>query len=160
MFDRNRSSNSTEMTDTPVHLLLVDGSDLNGRIAMPATTRLEAFINNADGFVPFTDHEAATQFIAKSQIASIRPLAVPRASQLSRRLAEGATFDPYNVLEVDRGSGPDAIRQAYLMKARLYHPDRFAGIDMPREMASYLKAMQQRINLAYEALSEGKTAAA
>jgi len=160
MLDRNRSSNSTEMTEAPVRIALVDGSELNGHIGMPATTRLDAFINNADRFLAFTDHDGMMQFIAKDQIAAIRPITVPRASQLSRRLAEGVTFDPYDVLEVERGSGLDAIRQAYVMKARLYHPDRFAGIDLPREMASYLKAMQQRINLAYEALSEGKSAAA
>ena len=160
MFDRNRSSNSAEMTETPVRIVLIDGSELNGHIGMPATTRLDAFINNADGFLPFTDHDGVMQFIAKTQVAAIRPIAVPRAGQLSRRLAEDTAFDPYRVLEVERGSGPDAIRQAYVMKARLYHPDRFAGTDLPREMASYLKSMQQRINIAYETLSQDKTAAA
>ena len=160
MLDRNRSSNSTEMTEAPVRIVLIDGSELNGHISMPTTTRLDAFINNADGFLPFTDHEGVMQFIAKTQVAAIQPIAVPRASQLSRRLAEGTTFDPHDVLEVERGSGLDAIRQAYVMKARLYHPDRFAGIDLPREMAAYLKAMQQRVNIAYEALSQGKSAAA
>jgi DnaJ domain len=160
MLDRNRSSNSTEMSEAPVRIVLADGRELNGLIAMPATTRLDAFINNAAAFLAFTDHEGVMQFIAKSQIAAIRPVVVPRTSQLSRRLAEGTTFDPYDVLEVERGSGAGAIRQAYVMKARLYHPDRFAGIDLPREMAAYLKGMQQRINLAYEALTQGKTAAA
>ncbi len=160
MLDRNRSSNSAEMTDAAVRLVLTDGSEISGHISMPVTTQLDRFINNADVFLAFSDHEGGMQFIAKAHIAAIKPVAVPRATQLSRRLAEGASFDPHDILEVEHGSGPDAIRQAYVMKARLYHPDRFAGTDLPREVASYLKAMQQRINLAYEALAGDKAAAA
>ncbi len=160
MLDRNRSSNSAELTDAAVRLILIDGSELNGHVSMPATTRLDAFINNADQFLAFTDHDGAMQFIAKAQIAALKPVAAPRASQLSRRLADRTSFDPHDILEVEHGSGLDAIRQAYVMKARLYHPDRFAGTDLPREVASYLKAMQQRVNLAYEALAGGKAAAA
>ena len=160
MFDRNRSSNSAEMTEAAVRLVLTDGSEISGHIAIPLTTQLDRHLNNGDVFVAFSDHEGGTQFIAKAQIAAVKPVTVPRASQLSRRLAEGTSFDPHDILEVERGSGPDAIRQAYVMKARLYHPDRFSGADLPREVASYLKAMQQRVNLAYEALAGDKADAA
>ncbi len=160
MFDRNRSSNSAELTDAAVRLVLTDGSELTGHIALPASTPLDRFLNNADPFLCFSDHEGGMQFVAKAQIAAIRPVAPPRANQLSRRMGEGSSFDPHAILEVEAGSGPDAIHQAYLMKARLYHPDRFAGSDLPREVASYLKAMQQRVNLAYEALAGDKIDAA
>jgi hypothetical protein len=160
MFDRNRSPNSTGMTDAVVRLVLVDGSNLDGHVALPASARLDSFINNADRFLAFTDHDGTMQFIAKDQIAAIRPVAVPRSNQLSRRLADGTSFNPHEILGLEPGAGPDAVRQAWLMMARLYHPDRFAGTDLPREMAAYVKAMQQRVNLAYEALTSSKVAAA
>jgi hypothetical protein len=160
MFDRNRSANSIETTDEAVRLVLVDGSDLNGHIALPATARLDTFINNADRFLAFTDHDGQMRFVAKDQIAALRPVAAPRANQLSRRLADGTSFNPYEILGLEPGAGPEAVRQAWLMMARLYHPDRFAGTDLPREVAAYLKAMQQRANLAYEALTGNKAAAA
>jgi hypothetical protein len=160
MFDRNRSPGSAELTDAAVRLVLVDGSELGGHVSLPASARLDTFINSADRFLAFTDHDGTMQFIAKDQIAAIRPVAVPRASQLSRRLADGASFNPYEILGLEPGAGPEAIRQAWLMMARLYHPDRFAGADLPREMASYVNAMQQRVNLAYEALTGSKAAAA
>lgn len=159
MFDRNRSPNSTEMTEEAVRLVLVDGSELAGTITLPASARLEAFINNADRFLAFTDHDGTMQFIAKARIAALRPVAAPRANQLSRRLTDASSFDPHGILGLEPGAGPQAIRQAWVMMARLYHPDRFAGADLPREVAAYLKAMQQRVNLAYEALTGNKAAA-
>jgi hypothetical protein len=160
MFDRSRSPNSVESTGEAVRLTLIDGSRLDGTILVPSTSRLDAYLNNGEPFLAFIAHDGERQFIAKAQIRSLCPLAVPRADQLSRRQRQAGAFDPYETLEIEPGAGPEAVRQAFLMMARLYHPDRFAGIDLPREVASYLKAMQQRINLAYETLSPGKAAAA
>ena len=36
---------------------------------------------------------------------------------------------------------------------RKYHPDRFAALDLPKEMTEYAAAMLVRINLAYEQLA-------
>lgn len=160
MFDRSRSPNSAASTGEAVRLTLTDGSRLDGTIAVPATSRLDAYLNNGEPFLAFVSHDGDRQFLAKAQIRSLTPLAVPRADQLSRRMAAGDAFDPYEALGVDRGAGPEAVRQAYIMMARLYHPDRFAGIDLPREIAAYVKIMQQRTNLAYEALTHGKADAA
>jgi hypothetical protein len=32
----------------------------------------------------------------------------------------------------------------------MYHPDRYALLDIPQEMKDYAAAMQARINMAYE----------
>ena len=77
---------------------------------------------------------------------------VPRANHmnLQRRATDNDGFDPYKVLGVAREADADTIRQAYHLMVKAYHPDRFTGIDLPKEMKDYAAAMVVRINLAYE----------
>ena len=43
-----------------------------------------------------------------------------------------------------------------LEQRQLYHPDRFASLDLPAEMQDYVAAMARRINMAYEALETAR----
>jgi curved DNA-binding protein CbpA len=90
--------------------------------------------------------------VAKSSILRVELVEVPKASQmnLQRRATDRDRFDPWNVLGLAQGADGEAIRQAYHAKIRAYHPDRLAGLDLPKEMKDYAAAMVVRINLAYE----------
>jgi curved DNA-binding protein CbpA len=42
------------------------------------------------------------------------------------------------------------VREAYLKLAKLYHPDRYATADLPKEVRDYLAVMVRRINAAHD----------
>jgi hypothetical protein len=42
---------------------------------------------------------------------------------------------------------------------RSYHPDRFAGVELPKEVSSYLESMARRINIAFSMLETGRETA-
>jgi DnaJ domain len=50
------------------------------------------------------------------------------------------------------GAARDEIREAYVALAKAYHPDRYANVVLPPEVADYMAAMARRINAAHAAL--------
>ena len=61
-------------------------------------------------------------------------------------------FDAHKVLGVETDADRVDIRQAYLNLAKTYHPDRFARMELPKEVFEYLSAVATRVNLAYSEL--------
>jgi curved DNA-binding protein CbpA len=61
------------------------------------------------------------------------------------------------VLKIARTATDSEIREAYLARAKSYHADRFANIDLPLEVQEYTNSMSRRINEAYAILNAGKT---
>ena len=59
---------------------------------------------------------------------------------------------PWAVLGVSREASPDDIKTAYRTLVKMYHPDRFANLDLPQEMKDYAAAMLARINIAHDQL--------
>ena len=135
-----------------VTLTFTDGTTDAVSVRLPLTSKLHDALNNADTFLDVINAAGKQYFVAKALIASVELIEVPKASQLNmhRRSADRDRFDPYEVLGVAREAEPDAIRQAYHVKVKAYHPDRFSSLDLPREMKDYAAAMLVRINLAFE----------
>jgi curved DNA-binding protein CbpA len=50
------------------------------------------------------------------------------------------------------GASREEARQAYFRLAKDYHPDRYATVELPKEVRDYLAAMARRINAAHAAL--------
>ena len=146
MFDNKNSVRAL------VAITLTDGSIENCTVKLTLSSKLGDALNNADRFLDVLDSEGKQTYLSKSSIARVELIEVPRANQinLQRRVSDNASFDPYAVLGVAKGSDSVAIRSAYHAMAKKYHPDRFLNIDMPKEMADYAAAMLVRINLAFE----------
>ncbi len=77
---------------------------------------------------------------------------MPGAPNLKARLREGETFDPHIVLAVDPDAPWEVVRASYVKLSKIYHPDRFTGLELPMEVREYLAVMARRINAAYAAL--------
>jgi preprotein translocase subunit Sec63 len=142
----------TERQRVAVTITLHSGDVLNGHVLMGQAQRLRDLLNNPEPFIDFEKRDSTLTLIAKRAIAMISAIDLPRIDQLTRRMQNTAAFDPYHTLAVDRGANPGEIRAAYLAKARLYHPDKFASKDVPKEVADYMNAMFIRIQKAYEEL--------
>ncbi len=61
-------------------------------------------------------------------------------------------FDPWDMLDIPRGSGEEAIKQAYYKQLSLYHPDKVAHLGT--ELQSVAERRTRSINQAYEALTQ------
>lgn len=157
MFERNRSQNTAERMRTAARLVLDDGERVAGHVFLPPGTRFADLFNSGHAFLEFETRDGDLRLINKQAIRWATAIEVPRTDQLARRSNDVTAFDPHAILGVDRDAGPEAIRIAYLGLARAYHPDRFAAVDLPKEMRAYVNAMQTRINLAYRELT-GETA--
>lgn len=135
-----------------VKLALADGRSETVSLKMPLSSKLQDALNGPDQFLDVTDVAGRQAFLAKAEIRRAELVEVPQADQITlrRRATDRDGFDPYQVLGVDREADARAIHEAYHAKVRTYHPDRFAAIELPREMKDYAEAMLVRINLAYE----------
>ena len=118
-----------------------------------SAARLRDVLNGPEKFAEFESADGKPSFIAKQQIASISPLNLPRTDQLQRKARDAGSFDAYETLGIQRSAGPGEIRAAYWSKARLYHPDKVAGLGAPKEVMEYMSAQFMRIHTAYEQLS-------
>lgn len=145
-------SNESERHRVAVTVTLSSGDILNGHVFLGQAQKLRDLLNNPDTFVDFEKRDNTVTMIAKSAIATISAIDLPRTDHLFRRSNSSATFDPYHTLGVDPGANPGEVRAAYLAKARLYHPDKLASKDVPREVADYMNAMFIRIQKAYDEL--------
>jgi DnaJ-class molecular chaperone len=54
------------------------------------------------------------------------------------------------------GATREEAREAYVRMAKIYHPDLYMAVELPREVRDYLAAMVRRINAAHQALENAQ----
>ena len=161
MFERNRIENTAgQKVAIPVELTFDGGAPVRGKFILSAGRTLGEALNGNGNFVEFEPYGGDRIFVAKSALRGVKAVAVPQASPLGRQNREIDEFDPFVTLGVARGTAFEHIRAAYHRLAKQYHPDRYEGIDLPREVKDYLSAMARRINVAYSALEGAEQAKA
>ncbi|MFN3746158.1 MAG: DnaJ family molecular chaperone [Hyphomicrobiaceae bacterium] len=153
MFERGKIETGTgeAVSGVSVVLSLTDGTELKGRLAVPQGRSLVDALNGSAPFVEFETFDGPRQFLAKHAISGVRLMSPARAQGLAR-LRDSDGFDPYAILGLPAGAPYEAVRAAYLRKAKDYHPDRYANAELPEEVRAYLAAMARRINAAFAAL--------
>ena len=156
MFERNRvdHSGAAERTGHLTKLVLKDGTELAGRILAPVTRSLGDELNGTGNFLVFEGFDGLRQYLAKDAVFTVEPMAVPGAEQLTSNVRRLEGFDPYAILGVEPGAEREMVKHAYRQMAKTYHPDRFAGLDLPGEVTDYLSAVARRINAAYSVLEK------
>jgi DnaJ-domain-containing protein 1 len=154
MFDSG--SKSAAVNRALVALTLRDGSVLNVSLKLSLTSKIADALNNAEQFLDAVTVEGEQLFISKADVRQARLLDVPKANQLNlqRRASDRSAFNPYAVLKVAKEATPQEIRDAYHRMSRLYHPDRLGAYELPEEVHDYARAVQVRINLAYEQIGK------
>lgn len=139
---------------TLVALTLTDDMVVTVAVRMPLSNKLGDALNGPDLFLDVLTASGEQQFIAKSDVRSVRSMEMPKADQidLDARQAGLSNLDPHVILNVGKEATLDEIKHAYHRMARLYHPDRIASYELPEEIKDYARAMLVRINLAFEQL--------
>jgi DnaJ-domain-containing protein 1 len=139
----------------PVRVDLLDGSRLDLALISPrALLKMPELMNREEPFIDVESLDGERFVIAKTAIKSVKPRDIPVVKDLGQRIEDKNGFDPHRVLGVSREHPQEAIHMAYLALVREYHPDRFASIQLPKEVSEYISAMSRRINMAYEMLSK------
>jgi hypothetical protein len=149
MFERGKGGREGPVE---VEVDLADGQKLTGKVILPPGRSLPEVLNGAATFIEFQPVDGARTFIAKSALHSVTPSNVPATPDLWAGPTQGPSFDPYAILGVSSESSRDDVRDAYLKLAKLYHPDRYATADLPREVRDYLAVMVRRINAAHDSV--------
>lgn len=145
-------SSKTNAIRALVAMTFTDGRTEMVSVRLPLTSKLNDALNSTDAFLDVVNGAGKQYFAAKSGIASVELIEVPKAGQMNmqRRTGDREQFDPYMVLGVASDAEQDTLRQAYHVMVKAYHPDRFSALELPKEMKDYAAAMLVRINLAYE----------
>jgi DnaJ domain len=152
MFDRNKINHVSDTNAVPVEIALADGTTAKGKLHVATSKTVADTLNNGGAFIEFEPYGGERGFLAKSQLVSVKPVGVPKASGLNARPRDADNFDPFVVLGIAPGADKEEIRRAYVGLAKNYHPDRYTTVELPDEVRSYLADMARRINAAYAAL--------
>lgn len=151
MFERNKID-TLEHSGVPVEITMATDEVLSGRVLVTQGRNLADVLNSAGGFIEFEPYGGERMFIAKGSLRAIKPKHVPKVPSLKGRLGVMDGFDPHAVLGVPSEAPFDAVKAAWHRLAMVYHPDRYASVELPAEVGEYLDAMARRINAAYGTL--------
>jgi hypothetical protein len=136
----------------PAEITVDGGEVLKGRFLIAVSRNIFDVLNGDAHFLEFETYQGERSLIARTTIKSVKLVSVSPANHLKGRMRETESFDPYQVLGVGTEASFDDVRAAYLRLSKVYHPDRFHGVDLPAEVRDYLATMVRRINAAYGAL--------
>ena len=157
MFERNPIDNHSALTIV-VEVTLADGRQLAGRAALSQGKSIHQLLDGQEGFLYLEDFKGEATFLPK---AEIKGLTVVRGAPTQPLIQPGAAsrdVDPSRILGVARDASWDEIRASYHRLVKLYHPDRYAGLELPPEVARYLDGMAKQVNLAFRLLKTAHSA--
>jgi hypothetical protein len=140
---------------------LADGRIRKGKLWVAAGKSLTETLNGGQPFVEFTAFgDEMPTLLAKAHVLAARAIEIPKFVALHERRGAAGGDDPYHILGVEPGASWAAVREAYINLAKTYHPDRFSGVELPKEVVEYLGAKARRINVAFALIEEALKQAA
>ena len=156
MFERNRIDRIPDAEKTVHHVALTlrDGSEISGRVLISQNRGLMDELNASHTFIEVDTYPGERVIVAKGMIRQARTIDMPKSEQLAKRMRQLETSDPLTLLQLKPGADSNDIRASYHRLAKLYHPDRYLSLDLPKEISDYVAAVSVRLNAAYAALSE------
>ena len=136
-----------------VEIVMQDGDVIKGQLFSPTTVSLLDLMNADRAFLELETYDGERSVIAKSAVRQVKPVEVPAARELEQSVKQMDRFDPFSILGVTREASAETVREAYRDMVKLYHPDRYSGLELPREILNYMASASQRVNAAFTAVS-------
>jgi hypothetical protein len=150
MFERNPVDNSAPAT-VAVELTLDDGTVLTGRASIPHARAVHKLMDGAEPFLYVEVYGGEPMFVPKISIKSVKIVTPARMQSLPTMQVDTA-FDPHRALGLASSATFDDIKIAYHRLAKMYHPDVFAAVTLPPEVATYVEGRAKQINAAFRLL--------
>lgn len=144
-----RSEGYRDLVKCSVSIELNNGRLLMGIVEKPRSKTLAEYFNNGDAFIDVTLVDGTLVQVAKSAIATCEQVVTAKPDPLKSASAMPDADNPLTVLGLQSLESKEQVRQAYLARMRLYHSDRFGGVELPREVIDHMEQMTKRINAAY-----------
>lgn len=157
MFERNRVDNASVET-VGVEITLTDGLVVTGRAALPASRAVHKLLDGPDAFLYVDQFAGDGAFIPKASIKTLKLVQPVRLQALYIPVVDATAFDPFKVLGIPKGATWDEIKAAYHRLTKLYHPDVYASVSLPPEVAAYLDGRAKQINMAFRLLRSPRAA--
>jgi hypothetical protein len=151
MFERNRVDNRAE-TLIAVEITLADGGKVAGRAVLTPGKGVHKLLDGEEGFIYLDVFDGDGSFVPKADIRGLKVLTSVKSQTVALPIPDARNFEPFRVLGLEKGASFDDIRDAYHRLSKLYHPDRYAGVELPREVKTYLDGMSKNVNAAFHAL--------
>ena len=146
-------NSETSTKNIPVTIVLASGAVKQGKLIISMTSDLPRTLNGDSKFFEFEDLAGTRCYFAKNAIAEVTPTDIPKVKKLETGTDSDEDFNPFRVLKIAPASDAAAIQEAYYKRAKMYHPDRFSGAQLPDEMARYADNMARLINAAFQVLN-------
>ncbi len=151
MFERTKVDNSQAQVGVPVEVTQEDGIVVKGKLLIPVSARVIDILNGPLLYLEFKDYQGNRSIVAKAALKAVSVVSVPGAGGLHARLRD-TEFEPYKVLGLEPGANWEEVKSAFHAQSKIYHPDRYATAELPKEVRDYLANMARRINAAFAAL--------
>lgn len=144
-----RSEGYRDLVKCSVDIELVNGKSIRGMLERPRSKPLPVFINGDDAFIEVNLPDGTAVQLAKTAIVTCRERTAIKADPLGSASKVPDSENPLVVLGIKAAESREQVRHAYLTRMRIYHSDRYGGVDLPPEVRSHMENMAKRINLAY-----------
>lgn len=144
-----RSEGYRDLVKCPVEIELVNGKTLRGVLERPRSKSLGVFMNAGDTFLEVNLFDGSAVQVAKASILTCRERTAAKTDALGAAVKGADSDNPLVVLGIKAAESREQVRRAYLARMRLYHSDRYGGVELPPEVLSHMESMTKRLNVAY-----------
>ena len=134
-----------------VSIRTLDGAVIRGNLSQGQSGTLEGVLSKETPFLEFVSKDGQRKFLAKHQIAYVEPVEPLRKPVLAS-IKDPNFADAYTILGLNKNCTFDDAKRAFHQMAKQYHPDNYAGIDLPVEVNRYINSMFRQINTAFTEL--------
>lgn len=168
MFEK--SATSRHKNEARVLVTLTGQAPFEAFVFLKVDERLIDLLNDQRQFIPIKRADGSTLIASKLNIVSIienpqpeealepdePPKAEEPAAEKEKPRGEEPrskrSFDPYEVLRVEKDATVEEIRRAYHVRIKAVHPDTLAKLELDEDIERAANVTAQRVNRAYKAL--------
>ncbi len=155
MFERNPIDNASAIT-VAVEITCADGRTIIGRAALDRGVSVHRLLASDDPFLCVEHVNGDLDFLPKSEIRGLKLIKPIAPRPLPQPALATEALQPERILGIAPDADWDTVRAAYRALAKRYHPDRFAGLDLPPEVNDYLDAKAKQIGQAFQLLKSAR----
>ncbi|MGE0766232.1 MAG: hypothetical protein AB7L90_07180 [Hyphomicrobiaceae bacterium] len=144
-----RSEGYRDLVKCSLEIELAGGKVLRGVLERPRSKSLAVYMNADDTFLELHLYDGSAVQVAKAGIVTCRERTSGNTDTLGATVKAGDLDNPLTVLGIAVAESREQVRRAYLARMRLYHSDRYGGVELPPEVQSHMETMTKRLNVAY-----------